>query len=80
MGMPQALCLGDILHVVSDMLLYRLQHSASLTNKCASQVEWQLDILLEDCGAFDEALALLDTLPRETRAAALKRQVSIMII
>lgn len=41
--------------------------------QAAKEPEWYLDILLEDCQQFDEALAYLQDLPRQQAAAALTR-------
>lgn len=41
--------------------------------QAASEPEWCLEILLEDCRQYDEALAFLRGLPRQQAAAALHR-------
>ena len=41
--------------------------------QAAGQPQWYLDILLEDMGAWDEALAYLQALPRQEAAAALQK-------
>ena len=41
--------------------------------QAAKEPEWYLDILLEDCQQYDEALAYLQDLPRQQAAAALTR-------
>lgn len=39
----------------------------------AHEPEWYLDILVDDCGKFDDALAYLQNLARQEAAAALKK-------
>ena len=46
---------------------------ALAVSQAASEPEWYLDILLEDCQQYDEALAYLQKLPRQQAAAALTR-------
>ena len=46
---------------------------ALAVSQAASEPEWYLDILLEDCQQYDEALAYLQKLPRQQAAAALAR-------
>jgi hypothetical protein len=41
--------------------------------QAANEPEWYLDILLEDCRQYDEALEYLRDLPRQQAAAALGR-------
>ena len=41
--------------------------------QAAHEPEWALDILLEDCAQYDEALDFLRTLPRQQAAAAITR-------
>ncbi|KAK9806296.1 hypothetical protein WJX72_009074 [[Myrmecia] bisecta] len=41
--------------------------------QAAGEAQWYLDILLEDCANYDEALAYLQGLPRREAAAALKK-------
>lgn len=41
--------------------------------QAAGEPEWYLDILLEDCQQYDEALAYLQDLHRQQAAAALTR-------
>lgn len=41
--------------------------------QAAGEPEWHLDILLEDCHSYDEALVYLQSLPRQQAAAALGR-------
>ena len=41
--------------------------------QAAGEPEWYLDILLEDCHSYDEALVYLQALPRQQAAAALGR-------
>lgn len=49
-------------------------HSHALwVASAAGQWEWVLDVLIEDCADYDEAVAYLDTLPRQQRAQALRR-------
>ncbi|CAL5228225.1 g11315 [Coccomyxa viridis] len=47
--------------------------------QAAKEPEWYLDILLEDCQQFDEALAYLQDLPRQQAAAALTRHGKSLI-
>ena len=46
---------------------------ALAVSQAANEPEWYLDILLEDCQQYDEALAYLQKLPRQQAAAALTR-------
>ena len=46
---------------------------ALAVSQAANEPEWYLDILLEDCQQYDQALAYLQKLPRQQAAAALTR-------
>ncbi len=41
--------------------------------QAAGEAGWYLDILLDDCGSYDAALAYLQGLTREEAGAALKK-------
>ena len=47
--------------------------------QAAKEPEWYLDILLEDCQQYDEALAYLQDLPRQQAAAALTRHGKVAL-
>ena len=47
--------------------------------QAAGEPEWYLDILLEDCHSYDEALVYLQSLPRQQAAAALGRHGKVLI-
>jgi len=47
--------------------------------EAAGQADWVLDILMEDLAAYDDALALLEKLPRAHRAFALKRMGQALV-
>lgn len=48
------------------------QH-ALFVSQAAAETQWYLDILLEDMQSWDDALAYLQSLPRQQAAAALKK-------
>ncbi|CAK0785749.1 hypothetical protein CVIRNUC_008960 [Coccomyxa viridis] len=52
---------------------------ALAVSQAANEPEWYLDILLEDCQQYDEALAYLQKLPRQQAAAALTRHGKSLI-
>eukprot|EP00891_Asterochloris_glomerata_P006754 jgi/Astpho2/6754/e_gw1.00102.4.1_t len=45
----------------------------------AHEPEWYLDILVDDCGKFDDALAYLQNLARQEAAAALKKHGKVLL-
>ena len=47
--------------------------------QAAHEPEWALDILLEDCAQYDEALDFLRTLPRQQAAAAITRHGKVQM-
>ena len=48
--------------------------------QAAKEPEWYLDILLEDCQQYDEALAYRQDLPRQQAAAALTRHGKVAFL
>ncbi|BDA46644.1 Vacuolar protein sorting-associated protein 11 homolog [Coccomyxa sp. Obi] len=54
------------------------EHALAVT-QAAGEPEWYLDILLEDCHSYDEALVYLQSLPRQQSAAALGRHGKSLI-
>eukprot|EP00884_Botryococcus_braunii_P005454 jgi/Botrbrau1/1490/Bobra.178_3s0045.1 len=47
--------------------------------QAAKEAGWYLDILLEDCSAFDEALAYLQDLPPDQATAALQKYGKVLV-
>lgn len=47
--------------------------------QAAEEPEWYLDILLEDCQQYNEALVYLQDLPRQQAAAALTRHGKVTL-
>ncbi|GAX83865.1 hypothetical protein CEUSTIGMA_g11290.t1 [Chlamydomonas eustigma] len=45
----------------------------------SKQSDWVLEILLDDCANYDDAISFLDTLPRKERASALRRYGKALI-
>ncbi len=48
--------------------------------QAAGEPEWYLDILLEDCHSYDEALVYLQSLPRQQAATALGRHGKVGVL
>ncbi len=48
--------------------------------QAAGEPEWYLDILLEDCNSYDEALVYLQSLPRQQAAVALGRHGKVVAL
>ena len=47
--------------------------------QAAGQPQWYLDILLDDIGAWDDALTFLQALPRQEAAAALNKYGKVCV-